>query len=167
MLISEHYANLNRNLHRKRSDYGRIGHKWAKKAAEICERHGYKEVLDYGCGKGTFKQAMPEHVTVHEYDPGVPGKELRHTAGLVVCTDVLEHVEPEYIDDVILDIRQLCDRALLVINTTASNKKLDDGRNAHLIQEGRDWWLERLRPVFDNIEEHKSPKPADLVFEAW
>jgi 2-polyprenyl-3-methyl-5-hydroxy-6-metoxy-1,4-benzoquinol methylase len=165
MLISPEYAGLNRQLHDSRRDYGAIGHKWIGKAAEICRRYGYKTVLDYGCGKGTLKARSPEWMAVFEYDPAIEGKETPHPADLVVCTDVLEHVEPDCLDAVLSHIRECGKRYLLVVNTTPSNKRLSDGRNAHLIVEDHDWWRHKLGAYFDFRE--LESKPADLAVEAW
>jgi S-adenosylmethionine:diacylglycerol 3-amino-3-carboxypropyl transferase len=60
---------------------------------------------------------------------------------IVVCTDVLEHIEPDCLDDVLADIRRCTKKAaLLVVATRPAMKTLSDGRNAHLIQEDFKWW---------------------------
>jgi hypothetical protein len=64
---------------------------------------------------------------------------------MVVCTDVLEHIEPENVDDVLDDLQALTRRVgFFVIATRPAKKILEDGRNAHLIQHGLDWWLPKL-----------------------
>jgi hypothetical protein len=66
-------------------------------------------------------------------------------ADLVVCTDVLEHVEPELLDTVLRHLRSLARKAVfVVIATRPSNKTLSDGRNAHLIVETAEWWIAHL-----------------------
>lgn len=167
VLISPEYAEQNRRLHESRMDYGVIGGRWVKKAVEICNRYGYTTVLDYGCGKGTFAHSAPDWMTVHEYDPGIKDKEIPVEADLVVCTDVLEHVEPGYLDNVIRHIRDLGERALIVVSTTASNKELPDGRNAHLILADEQWWRERIGRYFDHVEVLQKRKPDEPAFEAW
>src|SRR5690606_11016906 len=91
------------------------------------------------------KADVPE-LDVREYDPGIPGKDSRpEPADLVVCTDVLEHVEPECIDDVLSDIVGLSNRAvLLAIACRGSQKLLADGRSAHILVRSPDWWQEKL-----------------------
>lgn len=167
VLISPGYTEQNTKLHQSRRDYGVIGGRWVKKAVEICKRHGYATVLDYGCGKGTFAHSAPDWMTVYEYDPAIEGKETPKTAELIICTDVLEHVEPEFLDAVLAHIESLGERALFVISTTPSNKTLPDGRNAHLIIETDDWWHDRLAEHFDHVERLKKRKPDEPAFEAW
>lgn len=161
-LISSTYKALNRQMH-KNPNFGRIGHRWVPQAVRICQENNFKTVLDYGCGKGTFKQSMPYET--FEYDPGIEGKETPKKADLVVCTDVIEHIEPEFLDNVLEHIKSLGKRYLLVINTTPSDKILADGRNAHLIVEDHDWWRAKLREHFTFTE--LPSKVADLAVEAW
>jgi 2-polyprenyl-3-methyl-5-hydroxy-6-metoxy-1,4-benzoquinol methylase len=60
---------------------------------------------------------------------------------IVACTDVLEHIEPDCLDDVLKDIRRCTKKvAFLLIATRPAIKVLADGRNAHLIQQPYTWW---------------------------
>jgi len=162
-LISKQYAEQNEQLHKERTDYGAIGHRWAFLVKQICDERGFFSVLDYGCGKGTLKNKLD--VEVYEYDPAIPEKDHAHPAELVVCTDVLEHVEPEYLHEVLHHIDMLGDAALLVIATGSSDKVLPDGRNAHLIIEGKGWWRKQLEIMGFNVTEHDSPRQNEVVFE--
>lgn len=94
---------------------------------------------------------MSPYTEVREYDPAIPGKDARpEPADLVVCTDVLEHVEPECIQSVVDDIHDLTLKCVyLAIHTGPAIKTLQDGRNAHLIQEGPVIWLIRLGSSWD------------------
>jgi hypothetical protein len=67
----------------------------------------------------------------------------------VVCTDVLEHIEPELLDFVLDDLRRVTRKVgFFVIHTGASTKTLADGRNTHLIQQPREWWHLKLARFF-------------------
>lgn len=146
--ISPDYLELQRQFHQSNSGYGVTGHKYADVIREIVEGLGAKSVLDYGCGKGTLKAALGD--IVREYDPCIPGKDSEpERADLVVCTDVLEHIEPHRLDNVLEHIRQLGEHVMLIIATRPANKDLPDGRNAHLIIENADWWKNRLSMMFD------------------
>jgi hypothetical protein len=66
-------------------------------------------------------------------------------AQMVCCIDVLEHIEPEYLDNVLDHLATLTEAvALLSIHTGPAVKTLTDGRNAHLTQQPMDWWLPKL-----------------------
>jgi len=65
----------------------------------------------------------------------------------VVCTDVLEHIEPECLQTVLEHLRSLT-RAVahIVIAIKADgHKKLGDGRDPHLIIESPNWWRAKLK----------------------
>lgn len=120
-------------------------------------RASYGAVLDYGCGKGTLSR-------VTGYDPAIVGKDgLPEPHPVVVCLDVLEHVEPELMVSVLDHLQALAQEVVfIVIATGPAQKVLPDGRNAHLIQESAGWWYGRLlarwKPVFLREE------PAGFAF---
>lgn len=102
------------------------------------------DVLDYGCGKCTLQAALG--TTINNFDPCILalGKPPA-PAQIVACIEVLEHIEPDYLDPVLADLRRLTRRVLFAtVSTVLSTKELGDGRNAHLIVQPEGWWLERL-----------------------
>lgn len=145
MLISAEHVALNAELHARVPAYGTGGHKWADAIRELVESTGAKSVCDYGAGKGSLREAL-RPITVHEYDPCVVGKEVPpSSAGIVACTDVLEHVEPECIDAVLTHIRSLATRAILLgISCRVGGKRLADGRPAHILVRSHEWWAAKL-----------------------
>lgn len=145
--ISQEYADLNRELHERSEKYGSGAWRKADHVIVTVADHGYGSVLDYGCGKGTLAENVGSAFPVFEYDPAIPGKDGRpDSADLVVCFDVLEHVEPERLAATIADLRSLAKEELFVtIATRPSQQTLADGRNAHLIIEDADWWRQQFR----------------------
>jgi hypothetical protein len=155
-LISPAYRKLNRQLH-DTGNFGGSGYRWVDDVrSRITGRNKrITSLLDYGCGQGTFwiefEKKYPnisQGIRYWEYDPCYPGKTdfpKGRLFDLVVCTDVLEHVEPEFLDNVIITIFKLARRCLFFnIAMLPANKKLPDGRNAHLIVEGKDWWIKKI-----------------------
>ena len=112
-------------------------------------------ILDYGAGKGGFgeevRRLYPDRFDVTDYEPSVKGKDVLQpfVYVAVVCTHVLEHIEPHLLDGTLDEIRN---RAYAVIYIEVphgpAGKNLADGRNAHLIQEPPEWWLDRLTKAF-------------------
>lgn len=147
MLISDSYRELNEKLHSTHR-YGERGDKWAAKTRELITRYQPATLLDYGCGKGALKRALAPDISadIHEYDPAVPEKSAAPApADLVICTDVLEHVEPNCIEDVVAHLKSLTRTALfLVVSTRPAVKHLEDGRNAHLIIQPLEDWMPLL-----------------------
>jgi len=151
-LISENYRALNEQLHRENIYYGVNGRKHAETVLKLAQQlksvSEFVSVLDYGCGKGTLAQAIP--FPIQEYDPAVPGKtESPRPADLVVCTDVLEHIEPAHIDSVLNDIARCVKHVgFFVISTRLAQKTLPDGRNTHILVKGQNWWAKKLAKHF-------------------
>jgi hypothetical protein len=144
VLITEEYRKLNEQLHNSNDGYGRSGHKWADAVRQILAQTKGTSVLDYGCGKKTLQEALGFEIA--NYDPAVPGLDAPpDPADVVACTDVLEHIEPECLDEVLRDLNRCTKEViLLVVATRPAKKTLADGRNAHLIQRPINWWLEQI-----------------------
>jgi hypothetical protein len=147
MLISSTYRALNASLH-EGGNYGRHGEKWSGEVSRVMARYEARSVLDYGCGQGSLRRSLGPFV--QEYDPAIAGKNfLPMPTDLVVCTDVLEHIEPECLAEVLDHLRALSIRAcFVVVSTRAAKKFLADGRNAHLIVENDDFWREHFSDRF-------------------
>jgi len=63
---------------------------------------------------------------------------------------VLEHIEPEFLDNVLDDLKRVTQAAIFcTIHTGPAVKTLSDGRNAHIIQQPMQWWLPKLWDRFD------------------
>lgn len=146
-LVTPDYVDEQRLLHEAKA-YGSRGFNWGYLVAGIARIEKCASVLDYGCGKGTLRETLDRAgIDARGYDPAVetfaapPRK-----ADLVVSVDVLEHIEPDCLDDVLDHLGALTLKTLFVaISTIPAKRYLSDGRNAHLIVEDGDWW----RPKFE------------------
>jgi hypothetical protein len=144
MLITDAYRAANEALHAA-TDFGVTAPRFAQAINAVARRYKALSVLDYGSGPREHVKAMGLS-RVTSYDPCVPALSARpQPAHLLVSCDVLEHIEPDLLDNVLDDMAALTLRAaFLTIATGPARKVLLDGRNAHLIQEGSEWWLPRL-----------------------
>lgn len=172
MLISEEYRELNRRLHSENPDFGTDTFGWSRWAFELAKENAYETVLDYGCGKGRLSAYFLDNGRpVSEYDPAIAGKDSEPApADLVVCTDVLEHIEPVHLNAVFRDLRRVTKKRLFAtIFCGPASKKLPDGRNAHLIQKPGAWWRSKLLDHFQILfwEERRHIVAAELVAKSW
>ena len=149
-LISDEYRDLNSQMHREKK-YGFGGSDWTDKVEQLRNELKLKTVLDYGCGQGTLGAALGNPEWFREYDPAIPGKEYppRIVSDLVVCTDVLEHIEPDKLDSVLKHINSLSrNLAFFSISTVPAEKHLSDGRNAHINLRSSEFWLKEIKRRF-------------------
>lgn len=167
VLITDEWRGLNEELHVERSDFGATGWKWANTVAGIAGMYGCKSILDYGCGKNTLSRALPYHFDIQSYDPAIPDYSGDPApADMVVSLDVLEHIEPGLLDNVLSHMRGLTLKiALFVVSTRASNKAMRDRRNAHVIIEPMPWWLERIGRHWRIIRAHDNSEMG--YFHQW
>ena len=158
-LISENYKLLNEKLHDEHQEFGNRNNFLARELpvsiAILHKLFGYKSVLDYGCGKGLILDALEEKlnklgVNCQGYDPCI--KEFAGApipADILLCTDVLEHVEPEKTEEVLNHIHSLTiNVSYIIIDLLPAAKSLSDGRNAHINLQATGWWLSALSSRF-------------------
>lgn len=156
MLITDAYRAEQAALHAK-GNYGTAALQYGATVAALLNSTGATSLLDYGCGsKRSLLQTLelPADVVYEGYDPAIPDYAATPCpAELVVCIDVLEHIEPSLLDNVLDNLAELCDPyGLFTVHSGPAVKVLSDGRNAHLTQEGPDWWLPRFRQRFEMME---------------
>ena len=69
---------------------------------------------------------------------------------MIFSQDVLEHIEPIELDNVLNDLASRCNKVMYhLIACHPAKKALSDGRNAHLIIESPNWWKQRLSSVLN------------------
>lgn len=152
-VISEDYRRLQQDLH-KNPNYGVMSIQFAPLVKQFIEQRRFASLSDYGAGKQNLnKTLIAEHgvnIAYHPYDPAFPEYGPPQPADLVCCIDVLEHIEPELLDNVLDELAAITvNTGLFSIHTGPAVKHLADGRNAHLIQRPSSWWLPRLCERFE------------------
>jgi hypothetical protein len=150
-LISDEYRAQNAEKHETSEVYGADNaHRWVKMVNALTWEYETFSVLDYGCGKGNLARMMTK-MPIHNYDPAIP--EFSATPApddIVICTDVMEHVEPDCLDAVIDDLKRVTNIVLVVnISLQPSLKHMPDGSNAHLIVEDIEFWMTKFLKYFD------------------
>jgi 2-polyprenyl-3-methyl-5-hydroxy-6-metoxy-1,4-benzoquinol methylase len=146
LLITEDYRQQNAQLHENPNHhYGVAGKAYIPLLTNIYLDYECESILDYGCGKGSIARMCPT-LPVTNYDPAIPEfADDPEPADLVICLDVMEHIEPECLWNVMAHIRARTRKvALISVSLRLAHKTLPDGRNAHLIVKEPEWWLPRF-----------------------
>lgn len=171
-LVSSEYRLTLLDTHNQTKNTWGGGHSVDKlpKYEGTLKKLGVETILDYGCANGKFKVYMDKHkpfYTVYEYDPGIRGKDsLPPPADFVVCCDVMEHVEPEYLESVMKHLKSLVLKGgFFNISTKPAITILSDGTNAHKIVKDGEWWVALFKEYF-NVEDVEI-KRIDTSFKVF
>lgn len=153
-LISDAYRDQQRAMHAQYGEnYGTASETYAPIVSMYCNKLGITSLLDYGCAScHLFKNLKADHAMVLQaYDPGIEAySKPPIPCQMVACIDVLEHIEPDFLDEVLDDLARLTlEVGIFSVCTVAAMKTLPDGRNAHLIQQPMSWWLPKFWERFD------------------
>lgn len=166
-LLSDDYQKTLQTEH-ARSKWGVAGMHYAERIFKTFQEYNCETAVDYGAGAGRTRRKLVEEfgipaAAIVEYEPGIAEKSaLPSPADLVYCTDVLEHVEPDLIDDVLAHLASLVKKVgYFTIGLKEANRVLADGRNAHLIIESPEWWKEKLQQHFTIVFDGKHGAKGD------
>lgn len=157
LTITESYQKQQQKLH-ENPNYGIASVYFAPIVKEIIEKFKVKSLSDYGAGKQRLNKTLIKEGVFLEnyfpYDPAFPEYGQPTAADLVCCIDVLEHIEPNLIDNVLADLAKIVTKiGFFSIHLGPAEKFLDDGRNAHLIQETAEWWLNKVEKYFSVLDQ--------------
>ena len=160
-LISKELITQYKIVHRLGINTGDGGRKWAGTVLYLANTYKIKKILDYGSGKSSLAtelmkiKSRDRKLDVLEYDVCIKDKSCipKHPFEMVVCTDVLEHVELNKLGDVMDFLSFLTGRVgFFVIATRISNKNLPDGTNQHKIVKGAEWWKAKMKEYWFSVE---------------
>lgn len=116
-------------------------------------------ILDFGCGKGNLVDTLQEKYpfrNIHGFDPANPDFDIPlKKVDMIVSTDVLEHIEPNLIDETLKEIYDHSKFVYHLISCAPAKLILPDGRNAHLIQQTPTWWKQKFISLgYKIVKEH-------------
>jgi len=141
---SDQYLQELKTLHSKKT-FGNTS-ALPKDVQVLIAKNNIKSILDFGCGKGmACSSVASDNLTVYSYDPVTSLITLPDKVDLVYSSDVLEHIEPDQLSNVIGNLYNIADKYQYhLIACHPAKKSLSDGRNAHLIIESPAWWKELI-----------------------
>lgn len=147
-MISESLKKVYTEIHSS-TPFGKRS-KIPKELKKFIEKNNPSSICDFGCGKGNLIETLKENypgISLVGYDPA--NEKFNDPINekffdLLISTDVLEHVEPEYIDETLLFLSTKSRYIYHKIALSPAKLILPDGRNAHLIQESPNWWRKKF-----------------------
>lgn len=167
MFITDGYRKEQEALHAK-GNYGTASLQFGGVVSALVNKLNVFSVLDYGCGSmQNLRNVLdPDHeIRYQGYDPAVEDfAGMPDAADLVVCIDVLEHIEPDLLENVLDHLRDLSPEwSFMTVHTGPARKTLSDGRNAHLIQEPPVWWLPKFFSRWDVRQFQATPQGFSVL----
>lgn len=167
--ITPAYLEMQRKLFATH-EYGIASLAFGEIVRDLMDKIGARSLCDYGAGKQNLRVALETagktDVDYRPYDPAFPEYGEPTPADLVCCIDVLEHVEPQFVNAVLQDLRDLTLKAgLFTIATKPATKSLADGRNAHILIKPSSWWLPKLCVHFEVTNLFSSEDGFGVVVE--
>lgn len=118
-----------------------------------------KSLLDYGAGQSNTALLISKKrriADVYAYDPCVKGRDKKphRNFDFVTCTDVLEHVPEEELNELLVEIWGLQEKgAIFVIALGPAGQLLPNGENAHCTVKPKEWWEKKLKDIFKDVIE--------------
>tara|TARA_R110000803_G_scaffold166755_4_gene230036 strand:- start:2152 stop:2655 length:504 start_codon:yes stop_codon:yes gene_type:complete len=146
MLISDKHRENYKQYYKNLDGIDERPSRWQPYIEDLVALMRCKTLLDYGCG-GYPRLEKHMDLAVTSYDPALPGYDYlpMNQFDMVVCIDVLEHVEPETLDKVIEYLKGRTKKMLLVsVSTSESTKLLPDGSPWHCNVQPRAYWDELI-----------------------
>jgi SAM-dependent methyltransferase len=175
MSHSNSYKEMLKELHESKA----FGNKSSipQEVIDCIEKYQITSILDFGCGKGNFLSTLKDrypNIEVFGFDPGNDiFSTLPDKVDMIYSSDVLEHIEPDYLIETLADLKTRCSKIMYhLIACHPAKRIMNDGRNAHLIIENPDWWRSKLQSVEYQIISEKitqyqaTPKkgpPIDVI----
>ena len=149
----DYYINQYVELH-KTSKYGTSsGRQLLTPVQNLINREKPQTVLDYGCGQSDLHKLINGVDKVVRYDPAIPGIDTKPTDeyDLVICTDVMEHIPEDTVDEILEDLHRLGRIVYVVISCVEAYAKLPNGENAHTTVRPQKWWVDKLEAKWANV----------------
>ena len=134
----------------------------------VVEAVGPKSVLDLGCGQGHYLRMMRQELGIegsgvevsrvccetylqaipHANTDAITFLKEGKSFDFLLCTDVLEHIDPGHVEELLHWAAQASGEALYGI---ANHSDVQMGLELHLIQEDAAWWADLLARSYASV----------------
>jgi len=149
--MTPEYLTLLEEKHATDASWGNTSGRYLETVESLLETFNCQTVLDYGCGKGVLLTALRDGITAIGYDPAIPkfSRKPEMVFDMAICTDVMEHVEEEFVAGVLSDVKQYAGKvAYFMIACYPAQHTLSDGRNTHVTIKPPEWWIAQIEDAW-------------------
>lgn len=146
--------------------------KWITVLKLLIKKNKCESVLDFGCGKATcyirplvvnnkkYQKLIDywgcKNITLYDPAVNIYSRYPTSRADMVICIDVLEHIDPNNIDPFIENLYALTNKVLfIVVATVPASKVFEDGTNIHLTIKSEYQWnilFKKFKTKYPNIK---------------
>lgn len=138
---------------------GRLDLDTADRIACLVDQTRARSLLDWGSGKGYqyLRDRIHERwggILPHCYDIGVIQlhDKPEGTFDGVICTDVLEHIKPADVEEVLVELMRYARRFVYMgICCRLAGKHFLDGTNVHLTVRPPAWWRDQVAAAWTRV----------------
>ena len=168
--MQEKYIEQYKLLYEIKPKYGASSVKLFDTIMPIIKEYNPVKVLDYGCGRSPLIDMIKENyedIIPFRYDPvfekfsALPNEKM----DFVICTDVLQHVPVDDLDNTLLEITNLSKNCFFHIKCTDHPTKFPNGEPSNITVRDKEWWKNYLSKFFDCIEEVFYPDDTTVTFK--
>lgn len=163
--LIEHYSEIHRT-----SSFGATARNFALQIKLCLHELEPTTLLEYGCGKSDLNVSCgSDSIRWDRYDPAIPelSKQPTEQYDFIINTDVMEHIPPNDVDDVLADIRRCGEKVFFNISTRLAGKTLPDGTNAHCTVQDAEQWLIAIKKHFPDSTIAYIDEGEDTVILTW
>lgn len=173
--LADEYVSEYKRIHENNPNYGHGPcTPEIKKYSKWCEEiPSISRILDYGCGNSKLvDEILPDKDLIRErWDPAIPKYSTKPSPwkfDLVFCTDVMEHIPEKNVLPTLIDIRDASENALIIPHLGRAEQLLSNGKNSHVTQQSREWWLKKIiQAGFTKAKEIPTPNLKKALFITW
>lgn len=143
-------------LHAEKSEYGTTSAELVPEISVAIDYLKPKTVLDFGCGKGAFLEAIaskyPE-IKFYGFDPAIPGRETipLEKFDMIINTDVLEHIPEDELPAIVEKLSSLSQNVYFNLHHRLAKEILPNGQNAHCTVKPPEWYRALLSKYFTHV----------------
>lgn len=168
--MTQNLIDLYKIVHNEKKDWGKSAHRHLLSIQACLAEIKPESIIEYGCGKSNLHEQLNYgKARYYRYDPAISGlDELTvQNTGLVINTDVLEHIPINILPEVLKKISELSTNVYFYICTRPAKLILPNGENAHCTIMSAEEWLKLISKYFTKAQLIHIDKEEGCVIITW